>query len=130
MPKLEGSFEVTSWDENPVEGLEDTAKVTAVAIGQRFTGDIEADTAANMVMTYREDGTADFVGYHRVQGRIGDKEGSFVFHASGGFDGTQARTNFDVVDGSGRGDFADVTGSGSSAAGHGSTGTYEFTLDL
>ena len=129
MPKLEGSFELTSWDEHQVEGLEDTAKVTAVAIGQRFTGGIEAETAATMVMVYREDGTADFVGYHRVQGRIGDQKGSFVLHASGGFDGTQARTEFEVVDGSGRGDFANVTGSGRSAAGHGSTGTYEFTLE-
>src|SRR2546421_3781318 len=87
---LEGVFEVTSWSEEQVGGLEGAAKVTTAGIGQRFTGGIEAETKWDMVMAYRDDGTADFVGYQRLQGRICDKEGTFVLQGLWQFDGTEA----------------------------------------
>lgn len=127
---LEGAFEVTSWSEEPAPGLEGTVKVTTARIGQRFTGGIEADTIADMVMTYRPDGTAEFTGHHRISGRAGQRAGSLVLRALGSYDGSQARTSFEVIAGSGTGDLAGVTGSGAAAAGHGSTGTYHFDLDL
>lgn len=127
---LEGAFEVTSWSENPATGLEGTVKVTTTRIGQKFSGGIEADTVADMVMTHRPDGTAEFVGHHRVLGRLAGRSGSFVLRASGTYDGTEARTTFDVIPGSGTEDLAGIAGSGSGAAGHGSTGTYTFDLEL
>lgn len=127
---VEGEFEVTSWEEQPAGGLEGTAKVTTARIGQRFTGGIEAETMADMVMTYRPDGTAEFVGHHRVLGRVEGRSGSFVLRASGAYDGTEARTDFEVIPGSGTGELDRIAGSGSAAAGHGSTGTYHFDLDV
>ncbi len=127
---IEGDFEVTSWEEQPANGLAGTVKVTTARIGQRFTGGIEAETMADMVMTYRPDGTAEFVGHHRVLGRIGRLSGSFVLRASGAYDGTEARTDFEVIPGSGTGDLEKLAGSGSASAGHGSTGSYHFDLDV
>ena len=126
----EGSFEVTSWSEEAVDGLPGTAKVTRTRIGQRFAGGIEADTVADMVMTYRDDGTAQFVGYHRVQGHIGDRSGSFVLQAVGEYDGTEARSRFEVVAGSARDDLAGLRGHGTAAAPPGSTGTFHFEVEL
>lgn len=128
--RVEGDFAVTSWNEQPAGGLEGTIKVTTAQIGQRFTGGIEAETVADMVMSYRPDGSAEFVGHHRVLGRVGDHSGSFVLRASGTFDGTEARTSFEVIPASGTGDLDGIAGSGTAAAGHGSTGTYSFDLDL
>jgi hypothetical protein len=128
--KVEGSFEVTSWSEEQADGLEQTGKVSRTTIGQHFDGGIEAETIADMVMTYREDGTADFVGYHRVQGRVEDKAGSFVLQAIGSYDGSDARTRFEVVPGSARGELAGLQGTGAGSAAHGSTGVYHFDLDL
>jgi hypothetical protein len=127
---LEGVFEVTAWSEEPAAGLQGTVKVTTARIGQHFTGGIEAETMADMVMTYRADGTAEFVGHHRVLGAIGPRSGSFVLRASGAYDGGEARTDFEVITGSGTGGFDGVVGSGAGVAGHGSTGTYRFDLDL
>lgn len=127
---VEGSFEVTSWSEDQAEGLEETAKVSRATFGQRFVGGIEAETVADMVMAYRGDGTANFVGYHRVQGRVGDKTGSFVLHAVGAYDGTEARTSFEVVAGSARGELDGLKGTGTGSAGQGSTGVYHFDFDL
>jgi hypothetical protein len=128
--KVEGSFKVTSWSEEQSGGLEETGKVARATIGQHFDGGIEAETIADMVMNYREDGTAEFVGFHRVQGRVEDKSGSFVLQATGSYDGSDARTNFEVVGGSARGELAGLQGTGTGSAAHGSTGVYSFNFDL
>jgi hypothetical protein len=127
---LEGVFEVTSWSEEEVGGLEGAAKVTVAGIGQRFTGGIEAETKWDMVMTYRDDGTADFVGYQRLRGRIGDKEGTFVLQGLGQFDGTEARTRVVVVPGNSTGQLTGLRGSGLAVAPMGSTGSFSFDYDL
>lgn len=127
---LEGVFEVTSWSEEQVPGLEGAAKVTTAGIGQRFTGGIEAETRWDMVMTYREDGTADFVGYQRIDGRIGDRAGTFVLQGLGQFDGKEARTRLVVVPGCSTGDLTGLRGSGLAVAPMGSTGTFSLDYDL
>jgi hypothetical protein len=83
-----------------------------------------------MVMTYRDDGTAEFAGYQRVQGRIGDQAGTFVLRGLGQFDGKEARTNLEVVPGSATGDLTGMRGTGQSAAPLGSTGTYSLDYEL
>jgi uncharacterized protein DUF3224 len=127
---LEGAFEVTSWSEEQVGGLEGAAKVTVAGIGQRFTGGIEAETKWDMVMTYRDDGTADFVGYQRIEGRIGDKEGTFVLQGLGEYDGAEARTRLVVVPGNSTGDLSGLRGSGLAVAPMGSTGTFSLDYEL
>jgi hypothetical protein len=127
---VDGAFEVTAWSEDPASGLEGTAKVTVATIGQRFTGGIDAETIADLVMTYRTDGTADFAGYQRVQGSIGGKAGTFVLRGLGDFDGEVARTRLEVVPGSATGDLAGLRGSGQAVAPRGSTGTFSLDYEL
>jgi Protein of unknown function (DUF3224) len=126
----EGKFEVTSWSEEQAEGLEDTAKVTKATFGQRFSGGIEADTVADTVMTYRPDGTADYVGFQRVSGRLDGRRGSFVFQAVGGFDGQVARADITVVPGSGTDELAGLRGTGTVAVPMGMSGTYSLDYEL
>ena len=127
---VDGDFELTSWDENPAQDLEGTVKVATARIAQRITGGIQAETVADMVVTYRPDGTAEYVGHHGVLGRLGGRSGSFVLRANGTFDGTEARTEFEVIPGSGTGELAGIAGSGSAGAGHGSTGTCSLALHI
>ena len=127
---IEGVFEVTSWSEEQTTDLEGTAKVTTARIGQRFAGGIEAETVADMVMTYREDGTADFVGYQRVHGRVGDRSGTFVLQITGQFDGKEAHSHLQVVTDSGSAELMGVRGTGVSIAPMGSTGTFSLDYEL
>jgi hypothetical protein len=83
-----------------------------------------------MVMTYRDDGTAAFVGYQRLQGRIGDKAGTFVLQGLGEFDGKEARTRLVVVPGCSTGDLTGLRGSGLAVAPMGSTGTFSLDYEL
>jgi hypothetical protein len=131
--RVEGSFEVTSWSEEQTGGLGEptaVAKVTTASIGQHFSGGIEADTVSDTVMTYHDDGTAEFVSYQRVVGRIGDKAGSFVLRGMGRYDGHVASTDLEVVPDSARGDLSGLTGRGVAVAPPGSTGTFRFDLDF
>ncbi len=127
---FEGTFDVTSWSEVPSVELEGALSVTTARFAQSFSGEIEASTLADMVMTYRPDGTAAFAGLHRVVGLVAGRRGSMVLWATGEFDGAEARTAFLVVEGSGTDEWLGVAGSGDAAAGHGSTGTYRLELDL
>jgi hypothetical protein len=127
---LDGAFEVTSWSEDQAPRLDGTRKVATARIGQRFTGGVDAETIADMVMTYAEDGTAEFVGYQRVQGRVAGRSGTFVLRGIGRYDGAEARTELDVVPGSGTGELAGIRGRGLASAPHGSTGTYSLDLDV
>lgn len=127
---VEGTFEVTSWDETPAKELDGALKVSVASIGQRFSGGIEADTVADTVMTYRDDGTADFLGYQRVVGQIGGRKGSFVLQSIGTYDGNEARSEISVVPGSGTEDFAGIDGKGSSSAPRGSSGIFQLDYEL
>ena len=70
-------------------------------------------------MTYREDGSATFVGLERVVGRIGGKSGSFVLQRTGVFEGGQAKESYSVVPGSATGELRGLRGDGTSSVGHG-----------
>ena len=128
--RAEGKFEVTSWSEDAAEGLPGTAKVTRATFGQRFSGGIEADTIADTVMTYRPDGTADYVGFQRISGRLDGRTGTFVVQAVGGFDGQVARAEITVVPGSGTDELAGLRGRGTVEVPMGTSGTYSLDYEL
>ncbi len=124
-----GKFEIKSWDEAPYLELGDGRKFTRTSVVQLVGGDVQGESTSEMLMYYRPDGTASYVGFAHVAGRIGDAEGSFVLRSSGEYDGTTARSTSEVVPGSGTGGLADLRGSGESASPHADYPFAPFTLD-
>jgi Protein of unknown function (DUF3224) len=125
----EGSFELKSFDEEPYEELDGGAKLTRARIVQALTGGLDGELTADLLMYYRRDATASYAGFQRYAGRIGDRSGTVVMWASGGYDGTQATASASVVPGSGTGDLRELRGDFTSAAPSGPTGTYTFDYD-
>jgi Protein of unknown function (DUF3224) len=108
-----GTFKIDSWDEEPHgEG----GGVARAAVKQTFSGDIEGEGQTEWLMCYRPDKTADFVGYLRLEGRIGERAGALVFRSTGAFDGKEASGPLAIVEGSGTGDLAGIVGEGSFSA--------------
>jgi hypothetical protein len=108
-----GTFKIDSWDEEPHgEG----GGVARAAVKQTFSGDIEGEGQTEWVMCYRADKTADFVGYLRLDGRIGERSGALVFRSTGAFDGKEASGPLTIVEGSGTGDLEGIAGGGSFSA--------------
>jgi uncharacterized protein DUF3224 len=108
-----GTFKIDSWDEEP-HG--DDGGVARAAVKQTFSGDIEGEGQTQWLMWYRPDKTADFVGYLRLEGRIGERSGALVFRSTGAFDGKEASGPLAIVEGSGTGELAGIAGQGSFSA--------------
>ena len=125
-----GTFTLKSFDEETYRELDGGTKLTRARIVVTMSGALEGEATADHIMYYLPDGTASYTGYQRFVGRIGDRSGSFVQMAVGGYDGTDATTTTTVVTGSGTGELVDIRGEGSTSVGHDGAGTYSFDYEL
>ena len=123
------AFEIRNWDEKPFGEIPGTPKLTRVSVTKAYTGDIEAEGSLEYLMAYGHDGSASFVGIERLVGRLGDRQGSFVFQHVGAFRDGVARSTWSVVPGSGTEDLASLRGEVSSTLGHATSYPVEFHYD-
>jgi hypothetical protein len=66
----------------------------------------------------------------RMVGQIGSRSGSFVLRADGTFEGGEARSAWQVVDGTGTGELAGLRGIGTAVATSSPPGTFSLDYDL
>ncbi|HEY6277847.1 MAG TPA: DUF3224 domain-containing protein [Streptosporangiaceae bacterium] len=125
-----GTFTVTSWQEDTHAELDGKQKLTKAQMGFRLTGDLAGDLVSDTFMYYREDGSAEYTGLQRFSGEIGGRSGTCVMVADGGYDGAEARSSWRVIPGSGTGELAGLTGSGSSVASAEPPGSYTLDYDF
>ena len=128
--QAKGTLEITSWDEKPYLEIDDERKLTTTTVTQTLKGDVVGEGSATWLAAYRADGTADFLGFQRIVGTIGDAEGSIVLRMSGGYDGSVARSDWEVVVGTGTGVLEAMTGSGVFEAPSDGTPSYTFDYEL
>lgn len=129
MGKATGSFQLSSWNEDTYDDGP-VGKMTLATVSQNFSGDISGDGSVRWLMAYGGDGTARFVGLQKVDGRLADRQGTFVLETAGDFDGQMARWEATVIPGSGTGELTGLRGSGRFGAVHGPEATYEIEYQL
>ncbi len=112
-------FAIKAWDEKPYSEGPDLPKLTRASVRRTFTGEIEAEGHVEYLMMYRPDGSAAFVGFERIDGRLGGRSGTFVLQRTGTFEDGVAKESYAVVPGSGTGELRGLRGDGTSAVGHG-----------
>jgi hypothetical protein len=78
-------------------------------------------------MAYTAADRAEYVGLQTMTGSLAGRSGSFVLRTSGTFDGSKAVGELTVVEGSGTGELAGISGTGSFSAPMGSEA--ELTLE-
>jgi hypothetical protein len=130
MAHAAGTFTVRSWDENTYQELGGGAKLTKATVTFGLHGDITGEATWDSVMCYRPDGTAVYTGFQRVQGELAGVEGSFVVRADGEYADGKARSRWQVVEGSGTGGLAGLTGSGEAVAAATPPGSFTLDYDL
>lgn len=128
---ITATFTVESWDESTIQEGLDSRKLTHAVVKQSVTGDATGIGLAHWLMSYRPDGTADYLGLQQVEARVGDLDGTFVCSSQGTFDGQTASGTMEVLDGSGTGDFENMSGNASFSAPHGAAATVilDYALD-
>jgi hypothetical protein len=105
-------FEVTGWKEHQFDRRAKTAKLTTARVGKSYSGDIEGDSVTEWLMSYSDDKSAEFVGLERINGTIAGRTGTFVLRHVGKYQDGVATAELVVVEGSGSGDLAKLSGQG------------------
>ena len=123
-------FAIQSWEEKAYSEGDNLPRLTRASVAKTFTGDLEGEGRVEYLMMYRSNGSATFVGFERVTGRIGGKAGTFVLQRTGVFENGQAKEAYVVVPGSGTGDLRGLQGDGNSEVGHGLEHPFELHYEV
>lgn len=110
--EISADFEVTAWDEHAFDRRAGAARLTRARVRKAYRDGIDGESVTEWVMTYREDGTAQFVGVERIVGSVNGREGTIVLQHVGTFADGVATADLAVVGGAGTGDFAGIDGRG------------------
>jgi hypothetical protein len=115
--RADGTFEVVSFDavEVPVAGAITTAMETGLAtMDKRYAGDVQGRSATLFTSSRNADtGAASYVALEAFQGSINGLPGSFNFtHAASTHGADRYGEFFTIVDASGTGGLAGISGSG------------------
>jgi hypothetical protein len=128
---LKGTYGLKGWDEKTWDGKpykeRKGAKLTHAVITYTMQGGFEGEAHSQLVMSYRDEANANYVGLQEMVGKIGDRSGTFVCKVDGAYAGGEAKSTWEIIPGSGTGDFVGITGRGDTTAVHGDTQPY--TLD-
>ena len=113
------SYKVTKWEEVPYDEISANSRLTKASVEYQCTGEMEGSAAVEYLLFYRHfdakdqhNASAVYVGLIRFQGKIKDKEGSFVLIDNGAFQGGAAISALQIAAGSGTGSLQGISGTG------------------
>ena len=115
---IDTRIEIAAWDEQPYRELEDGSKFTKADVVLSGGADIITDATFEALMYYRPDGTSSYVTLMRATGTFDGKSGSFALRGDGSYDGTTARMQSTLIEGSATGELAGLTATIDSTSTH------------
>lgn len=113
------SYIMERWNETGQRDLAPPLKATLTDAGGRFEGDLSGAASSLLLLSYLTPTDGCFCGYTFFEGRLDGRQGGFVMRDAGQFDPVSARTQWRILDGSGHGELAGISGSGHYSAAHG-----------
>ncbi len=128
MARLEGTFQIMSWEEERYDAAPGQPKFTHARVVHELTGAIDGEASICYLMAYRPDNTASFVGLATVTATIDGRAGSFVMQDVGTFENGVAKGRWTILPGLGSGALRGIRGEGHFAAG-GSSASYLLDVD-
>jgi hypothetical protein len=112
------AFSLKQWEETAYDEIDGGPKLVRANVLYGFEGELSGEGRLQYLMTYLPDGVALFTGYQRFVGRVGSREGSFIFRHGGRFADGIATDTWTVVDGSGTSGLRGIAGQVEFSAGH------------
>ncbi|RZQ62622.1 DUF3224 domain-containing protein [Amycolatopsis suaedae] len=118
----ENTYRMISWEENVVSGEENGPRYAHARARMAYTGVIEGESTVDYLMFYSG---AGYVGDHpspgleRIEGSVAGRKGSFVIRHVVDFDATGIAGRWTVLSGSGTGELAGLSGTGTIGGTHG-----------
>ncbi len=130
MPKVNGTYKMSAWNETTLRDLAPPQKCTSVAAPGTFSGPLIGEAETFYVLSYVSADTGVFSGFTLFEGSIGDLEGGFVLEDDGTFDTKAATSKWTIVKDSGTGDLKGISGTGGFSATDGLTISFELEYSL
>jgi hypothetical protein len=116
-------FEITSW-EGPAWDESDGIVLSQVRVTKSFTGDLEGSSVAQLLTCVTPEGPSAYTAQERFDGTLAGRRGTFVSqHGAATLDGV----DWVVAAGTGTGELAGISGTGTIEIAE--DGTHTFTLD-
>ena len=120
MTTITATVSFTSWDEDPAWGPDaPLPRVAHAKVAFAYTEGIEATSDARLVLHYTADGTGTAHGFEMVTGTRDGEAGTFVLEHLDRFTAEGVASTTTVVEGSGTGAFAGLSGSSTHQLGEG-----------
>ncbi len=123
---------VKGWDEERVVEADASHAVARAVFTAAYAGDLTGESTTAIMLSYVAGDPSDprslegpYTGYEQVTGTLAGRTGTFVFAVRGAHTGEVARTDVEIVEGSGTGELAGLRGRGGYAA-----GDMTYTLEL
>jgi Protein of unknown function (DUF3224) len=115
---MEARLKIESWDEKPYRELDEGGKLTRADVVLSGPDNGLTSATSEALMFYRADGTSSYVTVMHITGTLDGRAGSFVLQGHSTYDGKTARGQSHVVEGSGTGELAGLSGTGESVSTH------------
>ena len=103
----------------------DGVELSRVHISRTFTGDLEGESTAELMIA-KSEGGGGYLGHDRITGALGGRSGGFVFQHTGLMGPAGVTNTGTVVPGTGTGELEGITGEGTMLADE--DGRHTFTL--
>jgi hypothetical protein len=129
MTTTTGRFDLTSWEDEPIDDGEGATLVRARNT-KSFEGGIVGTSAAELLQAVAGETAAAYVAVERVTAAVDGRKGTFVLRHSALVHGESGDMLVDVVPGSGTGELTGLTGTLTIARSDGGEHTYAFDYSL
>lgn len=110
------TFAMKNWEEGLVSGTDGGPRVAHAHATLAYNGLIDGGSVIDYLLYYAgegyDGGETTSPGLERIEGAVDGRKGSFVIKHETGFDAKGISSAFSVVEGSGTGELAGITGSG------------------
>ena len=116
------------YDEEPY-GEAEGVEVSRVHISRTFTGDLEGESTAELLIA-KSEGGGGYVGHDRISGSLGGRSGGFVFQHQGIIGPEGVSNTGTIVPGTGTGGLAGITGDGTMLADEDGNHTLTLSYEL
>lgn len=117
--KIIGTFTHKKWDEQPYNEIENRMKASKVSVEFEFAGDFIGEAKIEYLMFYKSfdqtdphKAVAEYVGLVQLKGKLKGKTGSFAMIDNGKFEAGNAKSNLSIINNSGTGELAKISGTG------------------
>jgi hypothetical protein len=107
----------------------DGTELSRVHITRTFTGDLEGESTAELMIA-KSEGGGGYIGHDRITGALGGRSGGFVFQHGGIMGPAGVSNTGTIVPGTGTGELEGISGEGTMLADDDGNHTLTLTYEL